>query len=188
MKKIVFMMILALLLASCEKKEQKTEQNTSFKNQNSLEQNEPQKAKIVIKKGDEKIKNDDKFIVYNIDGERKVQFNINNENNETTREIIAYARLKSSYKNINLDLLKKRLSPNFILKCSACHNDYANGIIGPSLLDKTDKEIVKMIKKYQSKTQKNVLMYELISKMSDEEISNLADEIYEFNKQFKELE
>ena len=63
---------------------------------------------------------------------------------------------------------------------------YANGIIGPSLLDKTDAQIVDMIKKYKFKEKPNPLMVQLVNGMSEQQIETMAKEIYEFNRQFKE--
>ena len=93
--------------------------------------------------------------------------------------------VRNPYEKINLQLLKGRLSKNFILKCSACHDDYANGIIGPSLLQKNKDEIYTMIRAYKHKEKVNVLMKDLVLQMSDEEIMSLAKEIDEFNEQFR---
>lgn len=95
------------------------------------------------------------------------------------------ALAKTPLQSINKALLKGHLSKNFILKCSSCHDDYANGIIGPSLLSKTSDEIYAMIRAYKDKSKKNVLMSELVSQMSDDEIRAFAKEISEFNAQFR---
>ncbi len=95
--------------------------------------------------------------------------------------------VRSPYEKVKVSMLVKRLSKEFIVKCSACHNDYANGIIGPSLLDKDSNFIFNSIKKFKEDKDANVLMAELVKKMDDTEIRKLADEIYEFNKQIREL-
>ena len=154
----------------------------------SVEQNHTAKPRISVKSG-EAPKQDDKFVSYDFYGERNVNFNLNGDVNETTKNIVAYSSIKNQknqYEKLNFDLMKKRLGHDFILRCSACHDDYANGIIGPSLLDKTDAQIVDMIKKYKFKEKPNPLMVQLVNGMSEQQIETMAKEIYEFNKQFKE--
>ena len=151
----------------------------------SAEQSSATRARITVKSG-EAPKRDDKFVSYDFYGERRVNFNLNGDVNETTKNIVAYSSIKNQYEKLNFDLMKKRLGHDFILRCSACHDDYANGIIGPSLLDKTDAQIVDMIKKYKFKEKPNPLMVQLVNGMSEQQIETMAKEIYEFNKQFKE--
>ena len=74
-----------------------------------------------------------------------------------------------------------------MVKCSACHDDYANGVIGPSLLGKSSDEIFNNIADFKSGKKSNVLMDDLINMMSEDEIRTLADEIYNFNEKIKEL-
>ncbi len=74
-----------------------------------------------------------------------------------------------------------------MVKCSACHDDYANGVIGPSLLGKSSDEIFNSIADFKSGKKSNVLMDDLINMMSEDEIRTLADEIYNFNEKIKEL-
>lgn len=163
------------------------DQNSASSNSASqnAEQNHTAKPRITVKSG-EAPKKDDKFVSYDFYGERKVNFNLNGDVNETTKNIVAYSSIKNQYEKLNFDLMKKRLGHDFILRCSACHDDYANGIIGPSLLDKTDAQIVDMIKKYKFKEKPNPLMVQLVNGMSEQQIETMAKEIYEFNKQFKE--
>ena len=163
------------------------DQNSASVNSASqkVDQNSTAKPRISVKSG-EAPKKDDKFVSYDFYGERKVNFNLNGDVNETTKNIVAYSSIKNQYEKLNFDLMKKRLGHDFILRCSACHDDYANGIIGPSLLDKTDAQIVDMIKKYKFKEKPNPLMVQLVNGMSEQQIETMAKEIYEFNKQFKE--
>ncbi len=99
----------------------------------------------------------------------------------------ANIHIRSPYEKVKISMLVKRLSKNFMVKCSACHNDYANGVIGPSLLDKDSDFIFNSIKKFKNNKDANVLMSELVNQMDNREIRELADEIYEFNKQIREL-
>ncbi len=100
--------------------------------------------------------------------------------------IDANVNVRSPYEKVQISMMVKKLSKKFIVKCSACHNDYANGIIGPSLLGKTSQEIFDAIAAFKSGEKVNVLMTDLVSMMDEDEIKTLADEIYEFNEKIKE--
>lgn len=100
--------------------------------------------------------------------------------------IDANINVRSPYEQVQISMMVKKLSKKFIVKCSACHNDYANGIIGPSLLGKTSKEIFDDIAAFKSGEKTNVLMTDLINMMDEDEIRTLADEIYEFNQKIEE--
>ena len=100
--------------------------------------------------------------------------------------IDANINIRSPYEQVKISMMVKKLSKKFIVKCSACHNDYANGIIGPSLLGKTSQEIFDSIAAFKSGEKTNVLMTDLINMMDEDEIRTLADEIYEFNQQIEE--
>jgi cytochrome c553 len=99
----------------------------------------------------------------------------------------ANLRVRSPYEQVEIELLVHKLSKEFIVKCSACHNDYANGIIGPSLLDKDAEFIAGTIAKYKSGQKENVLMQALVKQMSDEAIQKLAEEIATFNQEIVKL-
>jgi len=100
--------------------------------------------------------------------------------------IDANINIRSPYEKVQISLLVRKLSKEFIVKCSACHNDYANGIIGPSLLGKTSQEIFDDIAAFKSGEKVNVLMTDLINMMDEAEIKALSDEIYEFNQKIQE--
>jgi len=102
-------------------------------------------------------------------------------------KVDANLNIRSPYEHVEIELLVKRLSTTFRIKCSACHDDYANGIIGPSLLSRDSNYIYDKIAEFKSGKKSNPLMDDLIKMMSDEEIRALADEIYEFNKEIKKL-
>lgn len=95
--------------------------------------------------------------------------------------------VRSPYEEVQVSMLVKKLSKKFIVKCSACHNDYANGVIGPSLLGKDADFVFNKIKEFKSDSTKNVLMSDLISQMDDKEIRELANEIHQFNKSINEM-
>jgi cytochrome c553 len=99
----------------------------------------------------------------------------------------ANIQIRSPYEKVQISLLVKKLSKTFIIKCSACHDDYANGIIGPSLLSRDSDYIYDKIAEFKSGKKSNPLMNDLIKMMSNEEIRSLADEIYAFNKEIKQM-
>jgi len=99
----------------------------------------------------------------------------------------AIMNVRSPYEKVQVSLLARKLSKNFIVKCSACHNDYANGIIGPSLLAKNSDEIYNNIADFKSGKKSNPLMDGLIVNMSDNEIRKIADEIYTFNQELNKM-
>jgi len=99
----------------------------------------------------------------------------------------ANIQIRSPYEKVQISLLVKKLSKTFIIKCSACHDDYANGIIGPSLLSRNSDYIYDKIAEFKSGKKSNPLMDDLIHMMSDKEIRSLADEIYAFNKEIKKM-
>ncbi|MBU0721018.1 hypothetical protein KJ877_06710 [bacterium] len=99
----------------------------------------------------------------------------------------ANIHIRSPYEEVQVSMIANKLSKNFIVKCSACHNDYANGVIGPSLLDKDSDYIFNAIAEFKSAKKTNVLMNDLIKMMSDKEIRELADEIYTFNKAIRNM-
>ncbi len=102
--------------------------------------------------------------------------------------IDANMHIRSPYEEIKVSLLVRKMSKKFIVKCSACHNDYANGIIGPSLLGKSANEIFNNIADFKSGKKSNPLMNDLINMMSEEEIKDIAQEIYEFNQELQKME
>jgi cytochrome c553 len=111
----------------------------------------------------------------------------NSEKVKTRTTIEAYLHIKSPYEKVRITMMIKRLSKNYIIKCSACHDDYANGVIGPSLLDKNATYIYDHIVAFKTGAKKNVLMKELVAQMDDTEIKGLADEIANFNKEIRKM-
>ena len=101
--------------------------------------------------------------------------------------IEANMNIRSPYEDVQIGLLVGELSTHFRVKCSACHSDYANGVVGPSLLAKTSDEIFNAIADFKSGKKSNPLMDGLIDHMDDKEIRELADEIYTFNQKLKEM-
>jgi len=101
--------------------------------------------------------------------------------------IDANLHIRSPYEHVQVALLVQKLSKNFRVKCSACHDDYANGIIGPSLLSRDSDYIFNQIADFKTGKKSNPLMDGLINQMSEEDIRIIADEIYEFNQAIAEM-
>lgn len=99
----------------------------------------------------------------------------------------ANMHIRSPYEKVQVSLIAKKLSRTFKLKCSACHDDYANGLIGPSLRKKDADFIYGKIMDFKTGKASNPLMTDLIKRMENEEIRKIAEEIYEFNKKVEEL-
>jgi len=99
----------------------------------------------------------------------------------------ANLHVRSPYETVQVSMITNKLSKKFIVKCSACHSDYANGIIGPSLLGKDSDFIYGKIMKFKADKTLNVLMSDLVSNMSNDEVREMADEIYKFNQQIKKM-
>ena len=179
MKLLVASLATLLLFAGCsEKKEEQKEVSTQNTGGIEVVKNEDAfKDKVKAKKSDGK--NQKYYYDYNNDK------SVNEDKTYTKRD--ANLRVRSPYEQVEIELLVHKLSKEFIVKCSACHNDYANGIIGPSLLDKDKKFIAGTIAKYKTGEKENVLMTALVKQMSDEEIDILASEIATFNKEIAEL-
>jgi len=101
--------------------------------------------------------------------------------------IDANMHVRSPYEEVKVSLMVRRLSKKFIVKCSACHNDYANGVIGPSLLSKSSDFIFEKIMKFKKDRNLNILMSDLVANMSNKEIREIADEIFRFNTEIKNM-
>ena len=102
-------------------------------------------------------------------------------------QVDANIHIRSPYEKVQISMLVEKLSLTFRIKCSACHDDYANGIIGPSLLSRDSDYIYNKIADFKSGKKSNPLMNDLIKMMSDDEIRTLADEIYAFNKEIQKM-
>ena len=101
--------------------------------------------------------------------------------------IDAYLHVRSPYERIKISLMVNKLSHDFIVHCSACHDDYGNGIIGPSLLGKDGKFIYGRLMDFKSGKRKNILMKGLVSQMDDKRLRAIANEIADFNAKLLKL-
>ena len=188
-KNILLGTLIVISIIGCsdkEKKEEVKKEDMQTKQEVlkiEVENNKNIKEIKVEEKTKDGAKNESYYYDYNVKAE-----NENSLNKEKPRSSLdANMNVRSPYEKIKVSMLVKKLSKEFIVKCSACHNDYANGIIGPSLLNKDASFIFNQIKKFKNDANANVLMTDLVKSMTDEEVKKLSDEIYEFNRQIKEI-
>ncbi|WP_375723579.1 hypothetical protein LXN10_13865 [Arcobacter sp. KX21116] len=195
-KKILLVTALSFLFLGCfDKEEEKVTKNEKVEAQAPLkieiEENKNIKEIKVVQK--EKTGMEDKSYYMDYDVKSEYDQNSQPANKDASirvkpRSIVdANMHIKTPYDEIRISMLVKKLSKDFIVKCSACHNDYANGIIGPSLLNKDYDSIFNSIMKFKKNKNANVLMAELVSQMDEDEIKKISKEIYRFNKEVKEL-
>ena len=111
----------------------------------------------------------------------------NSEESKVRTTLDAYLHIKSPYERVRITMMIQRLSKDYVIKCSPCHDDYANGVIGPSLLDKNASFIYDRIVAYKTGEKKNPLMKELVAQIDDATLKNLADEIANFNKEIRKM-
>jgi len=102
-------------------------------------------------------------------------------------KVDANLHVRSPYESVQVSMMVNKLSKKFIVKCSACHSDYANGVVGPSLLGKSADFIYGKITKFEEDRSLNVLMSGLVENMSDSEMREMADEIYRFNLKIQNM-
>ena len=198
-KKLILCTTLIALISGCgdnkkaeeEKKELAKVENVQTPLKIEVEENKNANEIKVTPKIKDGAKNESYYYDYNVKSEYDPNAKPANEDASTVLKprtnIEANMNVRSPYEKIKVSMLVKQLSKEFIVKCSACHNDYANGIIGPSLLNKDSNFIFNQIMKFKNDKNANVLMTDLVKQMSEENIKKLSDEIFEFNKQIKEM-
>lgn len=203
MKKIIYTILAAALLIGCggdKSKETTVEVTEADISQIKVTQGE-KRVEQVTQKHEEELKKDKKGFYYAYDEKD----DDNSSADETFTRVDAQKRVKNKivdgkatikekehnpsnpYQYVRIDLLKSALSHDFMVKCSACHDDYANGIIGPSLLEKDGNYIYDQMLKYRNDPKKNILMYELVNKMTEDELKTIANEVAQFNKEIRAL-
>ncbi|OHD97304.1 MAG: hypothetical protein A3E21_00595 [Sulfurimonas sp. RIFCSPHIGHO2_12_FULL_36_9] len=184
-KKIEYMIKAAaltiFLFAGCSDNSNKSDEtNTTASQKIEIVANENAKEIKVAEKESDQNQSKSYYYDYNIKGE-------DDSKPKPRSTLDANVNVRSPYEKVEISMLVKKLSKEFIVKCSACHNDYANGIIGPSLLGKDADYIFEKISKFKDGSLKNVLMRDLVAQMSETEIRKLAKEIYDFNKRIEEM-
>ncbi len=99
----------------------------------------------------------------------------------------AYLNIRSPYERVKITMMINRLSRDFAVRCAPCHDDYANGVIGPSLLDKDADFIYGRLLDFKTGKRKNVLMKELVMQIDDAKLKSIAEEIAAFNRQIRKM-
>jgi len=203
MKKGIYTLIIAVIMIGCgDDKVQEPISDVAEVAASQIEVSQGEKrVEQETNKHEEELSKDKKGFYYAYDEEKDEDSNAE----ETYTRVDAQKRVKNKvvdgkvamiekehkastpYQYVRIDLLKNALSKNFMVKCSACHDDYANGIIGPSLLKKDGNYIYGQLIKYRNDPSKNILMYELVNKMPEEELKSLAHEVAEFNKEIRAI-
>lgn len=183
MKNIFLSLVLLLLLGGCGEKQEKEQASESspVATATGIEVSKNEDAYKEKVKAQEVDKDKEKSFYYDYQTEEKA------DKAEPRTALDANMHVRSPYEGIEIGMLVDKLSKEFIVKCSACHNDYANGVIGPSLLDKDATFIFEKIRKFKTDPNANVLMTELVKQMSDAEIEKLAQEIEAFNVKINEM-
>ena len=192
MKKILLSVVVATLFIGCGDDSESKKALENVKKEALEVKKEDKKiittsTNITVTENSVTVEKDNPFISYDLDGNRVVRIAPDGEETPVTKELGAIISIKNNYEKLNAKILAQRLSKNYMQKCSACHDNYANGVIGPSLLDKNEDEIFKAIKVYQTGEKQNILMQDLIKSMPDEEIRSLANEIAKLNKEVREV-
>jgi hypothetical protein len=111
----------------------------------------------------------------------------NSEESKVRTTIDAYLNIRSPYERVRITMMIKRLSKDYVIKCSPCHDDYANGVIGPSLLGKDGEFIYQRIMDFKTGKKDNVLMKELVAQIDDAKLKSMAEEIANFNKEILKM-
>jgi len=174
-----------LLISGCsDKKDEKNAQKeTAAPAQIKVTKNA---VKVSKEKEEDKQNSGQFYYSYNKENGKEVD-EYNSETSKVRTTIDAYLNIKSPYERVRITMMIKRLSHDYIIKCSACHDDYANGVIGPSLLDKDADFIYQRIMDFKSGKRKNVLMKQLVSRIDDKKLRSMAEEIANFNKEIRKM-
>ena len=193
----ISMFLLLIIFAGCS---DKSDKDTKHKANTNISNNSTPKIEVVANPNQKEIKVEEKHSStknksYYLNYGTKSEYDENSQpaNKDASvrvkprTAIDANMHIRSPYENVQISLIVQQLSLNFRVKCSACHDDYANGVIGPSLLQKDSDFIYNAINDFKTGKKSNPLMTDLINMMSDKEIREISNEIFEFNKRIKKL-
>jgi len=177
--KTVSIICTTLIIAGCggSDKESKNSKNSQASAPKIIVTQDAVDTKVEKKKSEE---NSGQFY-YSYNKEKNSTYKSTDSKGRTT--IDAYLHIHSPYEKVRITMMIKRLSTDYIIKCSPCHDDYANGVIGPSLLGKDSDFIYKKIMEFKTGKKKNILMKELVSQIDDAKLKSIAKEIENFNKE-----
>ena len=177
---LLLVSLIFLGMAGCgEKKEGQERQQASAPAEIKITEGAVKKTPV----GEEVSKENSGQFYYSYNKEKKEPA----EEKKRRTTLDAYLNIRSPYERVQITLMIKRLSRDFIVRCSPCHDDYANGVIGPSLLGKDGDFIYRNLIDFKRGKKKNVLMKELVSQIDDAKLKSIADEIAAFNEQVQQL-
>ena len=181
--KIVSILCTTLIIAGCgdSNKESKSNEATKTSASKIVVTQNAVNTEVAKKTSQE---NSGQFY-YSYNKEKNSTYNSTDSKRRTT--IDAYLHIHSPYEKVRITMMIKRLSKDYIVKCSPCHDDYANGVIGPSLLGKDSDFIYNKIMEFKSGKKKNILMKELISQIDNTKLKSIANEIANFNKELLKM-
>jgi len=75
-----------------------------------------------------------------------------------------------------------KVSPLYKQKCASCHGVNGEGIIGPKLIGLSAQKVHQDLTDFKSGKRKNYVMYGLLSKMNEDQLKALAEEIGSFEE------
>ena len=176
------LLVSMLLLSGCGGEKQKE----SSKDQKSAGKIVVTEGAVKEKKDSGKSKENSGQFYYSYNKEKNAS-GYNSESSKVRTELDAYRDIRSPYERVQITLMVQQLSPDYRLLCSACHDDYANGVIGPALIDKNATYIYDQIVAFKTGEKKNALMKDLVSRIDDDRLKSIANEIERFNRQVKEM-
>ena len=79
-----------------------------------------------------------------------------------------------------------KVSPLYRQKCASCHGVNGEGIIGPKLIGDSAEKVQQALVDFKSGKRKNYVMYGLLSKMDEDQLKALSDEIGTFEQKKQE--
>jgi len=184
-KSVVFSLGTALLLLSGCGSEESKNQTESVENSQGIVVTEGA-VKALKKEGASKENSGQFYYSYNKEKDKEVgQYNA--DTSKVRTKLDAYRDIKSPYERVQITLMIQQLSPDYRLLCSACHDDYANGVVGPALLDKNATFIFNQIQAFKTGEKKNPLMKQLVNRIDEQRLKSIAKEIERFNREIKEM-
>ncbi len=140
------------------------------------------------KKADKKTKKNTGEFYYSYNSENGQETDMYKEATSKVRtELDAYRDIRSPYEKVQITLMVQQLSPDYRLLCSACHDDYANGVIGPALLGKDAEYIFNRIMAFKNGKKQNPLMKQLVNRIEEKRLKAIAKEIERFNKEIQQM-
>jgi len=182
-KSVIFSLGTALLLLSGCGGEDTENQTESVVNSQGIVVTEGA-VKTLKKEGASKENSGQFYYSYN---KEKKGSEYNAETSKVRTQLDAYRAIRSPYERVQITLMVQQLSPDYRLLCSACHDDYANGVVGPALLDKNATYIYNSIMAFKSGKKKNDLMRELVNRIDDTRLQAISKEIERFNREILEM-